>query len=244
MQLINGKEVFTTLDEIMRPEHTALLLIDLQNDYMKPGGTYHEKGEESPKPYGPIPFVYSSSFSEIIPSVKSVLDAARRLNILVVHLQMTFYPNSLAESPVEIYRQLKKLKRGNHPEDIAGKLTPYCIHGTWGWQIIDELAPKANELVVLKHRSSAFVGTNLDMLLRSNRIKSVCITGVVSTGCVLSTAIDAGFYDYYCVVLEDCVAGRSGRSPDQHVAALSIMSGRGDVSKSEKVLEIWERNAP
>jgi ureidoacrylate peracid hydrolase len=95
--------------------------------------------------------------------------------------------------------------------------------------------------VVKKWRSSAFVGTNLDMVLRCNGIKTLVVTGDVTQGCVESTARDASFHDYYVVVLEDCVATYEH---DLHEASLKVLRTRVDVTPSGDVLKIWEAHRP
>ena len=87
-----------------------------------------------------------------------------------------------------------------------------------------------------KYRSSAFWGTNLDLLLRSNGIRSLIVTGCTTEGCVESTARDALFNDYYVVVVEDCVASDD---PAQHEASLLLMRHRFDIATAEEVLGVW-----
>ena len=105
-----------------------------------------------------------------------------------------------------------------------------------GQRIIDELAPCDGDLIVKKYRSSGFWGTNLDMLLRSNGIQSVIITGITTEGCVESTARDALFNDYYVVIVEDCVASDDR---EQHDASLLLMRHRFDIASADEILAIW-----
>jgi nicotinamidase-related amidase len=113
----------------------------------------------------------------------------------------------------------------------------YTVEGTPGQEIIPELAPEAGDLIVQKYRSSGFWGTNLDMLLRSNVIKTVIMTGCTTEGCVESTARDALFNDYYVVLPEDCVASDD---PRQHEASLFLMRHRFDVVTSDDILAVWQ----
>ena len=222
MLVISGKEVLTTLEELVTPKHSALLLIDLQNDYIVPGGYTDKLGGNS------------SAVAQIIPRIKGVLEAARRNGVLVIHVQMTLFPNFVAESPACLRgRLLLTHYKGGEPFE---KLPTRCIEGTRGWQIVDELTPLPNEIVVKKQRTSAFMGTNMDTVLRSNGIKSVTIVGIATSGCVLATAIHATLLDYYPIVLRDCVAVGM---PEPHNAALLVMSQYMDVLESEEVLKIW-----
>lgn len=222
MLSIGGKEVLTTLEELVNPKHTALLLVDIQNDFIMPGGYADKLGDDL------------SAGQQIVPRVKRVLDAARRSGVLVVHIQMTYYNDYLAESPATLRHLL--LRAGLKDSPSIEKLPVRCIEGTWGWKIVDDLAPLPNELVVRKHRASAFIGTNLDMLLRSNGIKTVTIVGVVTHGCVFSTANDAPIFEYYPVILRDCVATYK---KELHDAALLIMGQARDVVDSSEVINLW-----
>lgn len=224
MQIIYGKEVFTTIEELVDPKHTALLLIDIQNDYITSGGIFSKLG-------------YQFELIHFIPNVKRVLDAARNSNIFVVHVQYTLHHNFMADSPASLRSKLVRI--GYKSGDSIGKVVPYCIDGTWGWQIIDELAPLPNETVIKKHRYSAFMGTSLDMILSSNGIKSVVIVGLASNGCVLASAIDTQSYGYCPVILRDCVLGRNSVLNN---AALTIISAIEDVVDSREVLSVWDKD--
>lgn len=225
MLLVKGKTIFTTLEELVNPRHTALLLVDMQNDFMMPGG--HFAGIED-----------CSALREIIPRIKELLLEARHNHVLVIHVMMTFYRDFLAQSPVALYRQLVRL--GNKSAASLEKMQPYCVEGTWGWQTIDALAPIDNEVVVRKHRSSAFAGTDLDMILRSNGIQTVVAAGIVTHGCVMATINDAPYYEYYPVLLKDCVASRKKTLHDR---ALFLISQTKDIVESRRVLAIWEKSA-
>lgn len=125
-----------------------------------------------------------------------------------------------------------------HLED-RGPLQPlwYTVDGSEGQAVIPELAPIEGELLVRKYRSSSFWGTNLDMLLRSNGIQTLVMTGCTTEGCVESTARDAMFNDYYVVVAEDCVASDDR---EQHDASLLLMRHRFDVVASPEIISTWE----
>jgi nicotinamidase-related amidase len=81
-----------------------------------------------------------------------------------------------------------------------------CVEGTWGWEFAAGFGPLPGELVIRKHRPSAFVATDLEQLLRVAGVETVLVAGCVTEGCVQSTAVDALFRDFYTVVIEDCVA--------------------------------------
>ena len=114
--------------------------------------------------------------------------------MLPVFIQMTVLPRPGSESPAQIRFNLRL-----HAATTGGEPLTYTMDGSTGSSSFPELEPRDGELVVKKYRSSGFWGTNLDMLLRSNGIKSVVVTGCTTEGCVESTARDAMFNDYYVV---------------------------------------------
>ena len=111
------------------------------------------------------------------------------------------------------------------------------LDGTIGQQVIDEIHPQQNEIVIRKFRSSAFVGTSLDLILRSNNIKSVIMTGLHTEKCVESTCRDAS-NEYFVVLPEDCV---DSDRKELHDACMKIMKHRYDVLMSERILDAWLR---
>jgi nicotinamidase-related amidase len=227
MIIIHGKEVLMTIEELAQPQHTALLLIDVQNDFVLPGGGMDKAGTDI------------SMLKEVPCRIKPVLEAARRCGIMVVHIQHTVYPGRRAESPAWLHFLIKRRKlKLSGSESADRSVVSHVMEGTWGWQESDVVAPEPGEIIVKKHRSSAFVGTDLDMILRSNGIKTVVGVGVVTEGCVLSTMRDSQFFEYYAILLRDCVATTSR---EIHEAALLVESTRMEVVDSSEVLEVWNK---
>jgi nicotinamidase-related amidase len=217
---IEGKQVFTELSELVDPSHTALVVVDMQRDFCVPGWAFDQLG------------VDISMYPPMIPRLARLIEGARAADVSIIYIQMTVLPNRASESPAQI-RFNMRMHLSNH-----GDVEPlaYTADGSEGQGIIDELAPRDGDLIVKKYRSSGFWGTNLDMLLRSNGIQSVVMTGCTTEGCVESTARDALFNDYYVVVAEDCVA-----SDDrvQHDASLLLMRHRFDIASADEVLGVW-----
>lgn len=213
---VYGRQVFTTLEEIVDPKHTALVVIDVQNDFCSEGGLMHEIGKDL------------SMMKGMVGRLRGVLHGARAAGILPVYIQNSWLPRHRAASGA--WLRFMVVRYGMDPERGC------TVEGTWGAEILPEVAPQAGDVVVKKWRSSAFVGTNLDMVLRCNDIKTAVITGDVTQGCVESTARDAAFYDYYVVVLDDCVATYER---DLHEASLKVLRTRVDVARSDEVLGIW-----
>jgi nicotinamidase-related amidase len=217
---IEGKQVFTTLDELVDPRHTALVVVDMQRDFCSPGGAFDRLG------------VDLSMYPPMIPLLARLVDGARAADVPVIYVQMTVLPNRRSESPPQIRFNL----RLHHETSGAVEPLAYTPDGSVGQEIIPQLAPKDGDLVVKKYRSSGFWGTNLDMLLRSNGIRSVVMTGCTTEGCVESTARDALFNDYYVVIAEDCVASDDRA---QHEASLFLMRHRFDIAAADEILDVW-----
>jgi len=180
MITVNGQQVFSTMEEIADPQHTALVVIDAQNDFCHPKGLMGVNGQDM------------STMKPAFAQIDKLLSAARAAGVLVVYIQNQMLPGKRSTSGAWL-RFLTAKDRTTAMLDEQH----CCLVDSWGAEIVDELKPQKDEIVVKKWRSSAFVGTNLDMILRVNNIKSVVCCGFVTQGCVESTARDAGFYDYY-----------------------------------------------
>ncbi len=220
MITVEGKQVYTDLDELVDPAHTALVLVDMQRDFIEPDGVFGRMG------------IDLSMYEESRPRLQQLLAAARGTGVLVIHIQNTALPGRLSDAPSQIRFNLRMhqgARQGAEP-------LRYTIPGTVGHEFVPDLAPGNGELVVRKYRSSGFWGTNLDMLLRSNGIKSLVVTGCTTEGCVESTARDALFNDYYVVIPEDAVASDDRA---QHEASLLLMRHRFDVTTTEAILGTW-----
>ncbi len=169
---------------------SALIVVDMQNGFLKPGGYFDNVGYDlthSPK---------------TIAMVKKAVDAARAAGMLVVFIQSGFDSKHLvvggATAPVWHKSEAQILMR-ERPE-LAFKL---ITDGTWDYEIVDELKPRPDELVVKKSRYSGFAGTNLDQVLRARRIRNLFFTGVATNACVESTLREAYHHEYFVMLLED-----------------------------------------
>ncbi len=224
MITVEGKQVYETLQELVAPAHTALVLIDMQRDFIEPDGAFGRMG------------IDLSMYERSRPRLRELLRAARDSGVLVVHVQNTALPSRLSDAPSQIRFNLRMhqgARQGAEP-------LRYTIPGTVGHQFVDDLAPEDDELVVRKYRSSGFWGTNLDLLLRSNGIETVVVTGCTTEGCVESTARDAMFSNYYVVVAQDCVASDD---LEQHEASMLLMRHRFDLADGEEIAVVWSTAA-
>jgi ureidoacrylate peracid hydrolase len=175
--------------EWLAPE-TALVVVDMQNGFLKPGGYFANCGYDlthSPKTIG---------------AVKTVVDAARAAGLVRVFIQSGFDAKHLVvggpTAPVWHKSEAQILMR-ERPELAYTLIT----EGTWDYEIVEELAPRPDELVVKKSRYSGFAGTNLDQALRARRIRNLVFTGVAANACVESTLREAYHHEYFVLLLED-----------------------------------------
>lgn len=221
MMSVDGKTVLTELSELVDCDRAALVLVDMQRDFVEPDGVFGQLG------------VNLSMYRELRPRLAELLTAARSAGLLIVHIQNTTLPGRKSDSPAQMRFNLRMhqgARRGTSP-------LRYTVPGTRGFEFVDEFIPLANELVVRKYRSSAFWGTNLDLLLSSNEVETVIVAGCTTEGCVESTARDAMFNDYYVVVAMDCVASDD---PAQHDASMLLMRHRFDLATSKQIIKLWK----
>jgi nicotinamidase-related amidase len=216
MREIWGKKVPETLEEILVPDVSAVLSVDLQNDYMKPGGTHAKAGNDI------------SRMLELLPHCARFINDARDAGVLVIHIRIVTQPNGRSTSPSWL-RSMTKMSN----------VTEYGLEGTWGAEFCQEVSPIAGEPIVTKYRSSAFVNTNLDSILRGSEIQTVVVIGMQTQGCVEATFRDAAYHDYYNVLVEDCVGAYD---QELHEASLKIQRARHDVATSEEIVALWKKH--
>jgi nicotinamidase-related amidase len=221
---IDGKVVLTALEELVDPSRAALVLVDMQKDFVDADGEFARLGMDL------------SMYPAMRGRLAGLLDAARDAGVLVIHIQMTTLSNRLSDSPAQLRFNL----RMHESARAGGPPLRYTESGTPGHDFVEEFTPRSGEPVVTKWRSSGFWGTNLDMILRSNGIETVVMTGCTTEGCVESTARDAMFNDYYVVIAEDCVASDDQR---QHEASLLLMRHRFDMAHAAQIASVWADSA-
>lgn len=216
MDTLAGKAIPSALEELLSHFKTALLVIDLQNDFCSEGGISRKSGHELIRG------------AAVINQIKTLINKAREEGLLIIYTLNTNLQNNLSDSSAWMRH---RIRGRNGRADIE-----YTIEGTWGHKLVEEIEPLDGEVVVRKHRASAFVGTNLDLILRSNEIRTLLVTGILTESCVDSTARDAEFYDYFAVILRDCI---DSYRRDLHEACLKIMEARFEVSDSESIMGLW-----
>lgn len=196
MKIINGVEVLTTIHELVHPSHSAVLVIDMQNSGLK-SLTYEEPGFERSG-------TQVSNLAAIVPHIQRLLAASRNAGLFVAYAQW-----------IDRSKDGASLVNGPHlycHRDDAGP--PNVFEGSWEAQTVEELASQPGDYVFDKSWSSAFHHTGLDDVLRRRNIRSVIITGCITGGCVLKSAVDASHHNYYPVLVRECVGSYNQESHD------------------------------
>jgi nicotinamidase-related amidase len=177
----------------------ALLVIDMQHDFLDPDTPLTAVGGMG-----------------IVPALARVIDAARRAGVPVIYTQEAHRPGR-----VDSGREADPGTGASYPGGGPDSPVPiHCEEGSWGIEIIDEIAPQPGDLRLMKRRYSCFLGTELELLLGNLDVQTLLVTGVDSNVCVLWTVGEGFQRDYHVRVIEDCVAGTS---TEEHEAALLIM---------------------
>jgi nicotinamidase-related amidase len=218
---VHGKAVPTELGELVDPAHTALLVIDMQNDFCSPGGASDRGGASL------------SMYPGVIRRIADVLRAARHRGVLVLFARMVALPDGQSDSPAWIRLRM----RASRPQPAEGQAWSFTVEGSWGADFVSGLRPAPGEPIITKYRSSALHGTDLETMLRANGVRTLVVTGCTTEGCVESTIRDAGMHDYFTVLVSDCVGSDD---PALHEASMQVMTAyRTDVATSDEVIAAW-----
>jgi ureidoacrylate peracid hydrolase len=209
----DGEELLLTLEQKVDPAHAALVVVDVQNDFCAEQGFFHRAG------YG------LSNVQRAVPPLVRLLEHARRAGVLVVFVQAIYDPEVLS-APMRERNMRRKLE------------LPRCLTGTWGADFY-AVRPQPGEPVVIKHRYSAFIGTDLERVLRRRGVRSLLLTGVSTDTCVESTARDGYFLDFYVTLVADCCGALS--EADHRGALARADRDFAAVVTSADVVQAWER---
>lgn len=211
-----------SLERKLDPSHTALLVVDVQNDFCSPGGYMHREGH-------PLDMV-----KRMLPNMRKLVGEARRIGIPRIFFQANYATSfNWYLSPVWLDRARRANPEGGHIDYAV------CQEGSWGFEIVDDVRPQSDEaeIVLKKHRYSGFVNTELDLILRSRQIRTVVVTGVATNVCVESTARDAFMRDYFVIMPADCCATYSNAEQEATVANISKYFGQ--VVQADEVIAAW-----
>ncbi|MGA3138818.1 MAG: isochorismatase family cysteine hydrolase [Xanthobacteraceae bacterium] len=194
---------------VFQLEHVALVVIDMQRDFVDPGGFGEALGNDV------------SLLRKAIAPTGRVLEAARKAGILVIHTREGHRADLTDLAPAKKARG--RLKNGIGDPGPMGRI---LVQGEYGHDIIDELKPAPGEPVVDKPGKGAFYATDLDTILRTRGIHQLIICGVTTEVCVNTTVREANDRGYDCLVLSDCVASYF---PEFQRVALEMIKAQGGI---------------
>ena len=203
------------------PATTALVIIDMQRDFVEPGGFGETLGNDV------------SWLQAVVPPLRKVLDTAREVGLTVIHTREGHVPDLSDCPPAKLNRGEPSLRIGD-----PGPKGRILVRGEYGHDIIDDLAPVDGEIVLDKPGKGAFYATDLHAMLINRGIDTLIVCGVTTEVCVHTTVREANDRGYRCIVPSDCCASYF---PEFHAAALAMVQAQGGifgwVSDSRRILE-------
>ena len=203
---------------------SALIIIDMQNDFLHPDGSFAHTAQEHPEAMIDMPFLAGT-----VPHVKRLAAAFRSAGkpvLYVTHVLKADY----SDAAFPFWRLGKGPGMGNRT---------HCVEGTWGAEVIDELKPCEGEPVVVKKGFGGFASTTLDTILRNKGITTCVVVGVTTCVCVSNTVRGGVEHNYRMLLVSDAVAEVSR---DTHDSELKTM-GRvfADVKTTDEVIQLFSR---
>lgn len=209
-------DLLETLEDRVDPRHTAVLVVDMQNDFCAEGGYINTVLKKD-----------VSESKDVAAAVMKVVEAARKVGAPVIWIKAIYDPRFIS-GPV-IVKQREK-----------GIDAVCCAQGSWGADFF-MVSPRADEFVIEKHRYSAFSCTELDNILRDRGIRTLVVTGVATNICVESTFRDGFHRGYYIAIPRDAVGSHN---KDAHEATLRGADFLfGDVISADRLGEVWSTAA-
>jgi len=212
------------------PARSAVIVVDMENDFAAKGGMFDRAG------------IDISGAQKVIAPIAKVLAAARQAGLKIIYLKMGYRPDLSDLGPNDSVNRVRHLKFGVGQKIQApdGRESRVLIRDTWNTDIVPELQPQPNDIVIYKTRFSGFYQTALDAKLKKLGIKHLIVTGVTTSVCVESTVRDAMFRDYLCVLLQDCMSEPIGHDLPRSNHDASLLNAEmlfGWVSSSDQFIK-------
>jgi nicotinamidase-related amidase len=193
----------------VEPERTALVVIDMQRDFLEPGGFGESLGNDV------------GLLRAAISPCRHLLEAARASGLLVVHTREGHRPDLADAPPAKVHRGNPTLRIGDH-----GPMGRVLIRGEPGHDIVEDLYPAEGEPVIDKPGKGAFYQTDLELMLKNRRIEVLLVCGVTTEVCVHTTIREGNDRGFQCVAIVDACGSYF---PEFHRTGLEMIKAQGGI---------------